>query len=92
MQLEKEVKMCKLRNTEDVESMPRSYYNYDSSLASITSDTSYNSEISLSNIASTSVKKQIMETHPKHRNVFDKDLTIGYNRVFGKHECRLPSG
>ena len=57
MQLEKEVKMCKLRNTEDVESMPRSYYNYDSSLASITSETSYDFEIFLSNIASTSVKK-----------------------------------
>ena len=89
IQLGKEVKKCKLRNTEEVESKPRSYYNYVPTLASITSDTGHDAEISLSNIASTTVRKKIMETHRQHRNVFDKDLTMGYNGVFGKHECRL---
>ena len=50
---------------------------------------STNPDISLDNIKTPEVKLLITEAHNKYAEVFNKDLSTGYNGYFGKHVCRL---
>ena len=89
--LGKDVKSCNLRHTEDLETKPPSYYQYEPNLSSISNeDSSVDlSIINLDNIDCDKAKSIIKSSHSKYQNVFNKDLTIGYNGFFGKHQCKL---
>ena len=39
-------------------------------------------------VSETALQK-ILKTHDDFQDVFDQDLTQGYNGFFGKHECKL---
>ena len=89
IQLGTEVNQCKIRSTEVAEIKPRSYYCYTTSLAIINADNPCKPIIYLDKITSDAARQIISEIHQKYKEVFDKDLKIGYNEFFGKHECRL---
>ena len=87
-----DVKFCKIRNTEEAEVKPPEYYNYSPSPASNTKDSDLKenlASISLDNIKCESAREIIINSHLNHHEVFDKDLTVGYNGFYGKHECNL---
>ena len=91
--LGKEVKHLKIRNTEEAVVKPTSYYCYSPSLANIKNainDQEDNlSLINLKNINCQKAEDIIMKCHSDHYEVFNKDLSVGYNGFYGKHECKL---
>ena len=88
--LGKDVKFCKIRNTHNPVIQPPSYYKYSQTAEAKANENEENlSVINLENINCDKAKEIIENCHSKFHEVFNKDLTGGYNGYFGKHECRL---
>ena len=86
--LGKEIKKCKVRSTAAAEVKPQSYYAYTPTLNTMLPVTRVD-QIDLSNINDSLAKQIILDAHDKYQDVFNKDLSKGYNNFFGKHVCRL---
>ena len=86
--LGKEIKKCKVRSTTAAEVKPQSYYAYTPTLNTMVPVTKVD-QIDLSNINNSLAKQIILDAHDKYQDVFNKDLSKGYNNFFGKHVCRL---
>ena len=84
-----DVKQCKIRCTEEPGQIKENYYVYAPKLTQMKTPISTNPDISLDNIKTPKVKLLITEAHNKYAEVFNKDLSTGYNGYFGKHVCRL---
>ena len=70
------------------ENIQENYYEYKPKLSKI--DTcSKDTIIALENIKSPEAKQIISDAHAKYKQIFNKDLSSGYNGYFGKHVCRL---
>ena len=87
--LGKDVKRCKVRSTSNANCSQPSYYTYIPNLNHTEEISESTLDIDLTNIKSNPVKQIITEAHDIYRNVFDKDLTGGYNAYYGQHRCRL---
>ena len=86
----KDVKVCKVRDTTETVVTPSSYYSYTPKKnTEQTIDENCIAAISLENIKSSKAEQIIKKAHSKYGAVFNKDLTVGYNGAFGRHECRL---
>ena len=85
--LGKDVKLIRVWKTED-ETLndPKYYPGYSPKLTNIIEDNI--SPISVGDMPA-DVKKIIDDAHEKYKDVFNKDLSKGYNGFFGKHKCKL---
>ena len=86
--LGKEVKLCRIRDTNDNEmKRDKDYYKYQPTLLSISEE----NPIALIHQGKMSkeAKEVIDHAHNEFASVFNKDLTTGYNGFYGKHECSL---
>ena len=85
--LGKDVKFCKIRSTHNPVIQPPSYYKYSQTAKAKANENEENlSVINLENINCDKAKEIIENCHSKFHEVFNKDLTGGYNGYFGKHE------
>ena len=88
--LGKVVKSCQILSTEEAEEENTSYYKYLPTNSNISTETKDNIQfIKVFDIKSENVKVLLNEAHEKFRNVFNKDLSQGYNGFYGSHECHL---
>ena len=86
--LGKEVKQYRVRQTEEASvSDPNFYPSYTPKLSNIHEDNT--PLISVGDHVPENIKKLINDAHDKFKDVFNKDLSQGYNGSFGQHKCRL---
>ena len=87
--LGKDVKLCKLSSTEEPQSKPSVYYQYKPQPITLRNTQVVPPVISMDNVKTAEAKNIIYQAHEDYQNIFDKDLTTGYNGFYGKHHCRL---
>ena len=84
------VKKCQLFSVTNNYDQDNSFYKFNSSLSNIKSESTDNTNlIPTDHIESHDVKKIIEDGHKLFKDVFNKDLSTGYNGFYGKHECSL---
>ena len=86
--LGKDVKQFQVRETKEIENPDPTYYKYQPKLSHISSNTNI-SLIKQEEIKSEKAKELIDRAHEDFQDVFNKDLSQGYNGYYGKHECQL---
>ena len=78
--LGKDIKLCKIRTTEEAKIKPASFYQYSQKTnENIPSTANSSVQISLENVKCPKAKEIIEKTHDEFHEVFDKNLTKGYN-------------
>ena len=87
--LGKEVKNCQIRDTEVPKNQDSNYYVFKPDKDEQPSSMESISKIDLKNVVSETALQKVLKTHDDFQDVFDQDLTQGYNGFFGKHECKL---
>ena len=89
--LGKDVKSCQIRDTEAPKDEDKSYYNYQPTNSNISTEEVIDNTtlIKQGNIQSEDTKRILDDAHSKFSDVFDKDLTKGYNHFYGQHKCHL---
>ena len=85
--LGKDVKNCQIRDTEYAQEENLNYYTY--KMSSVVAQSDDVSQIDLKGINDEEALETIRKTHETFKEVFNNDLTNGYNGSFGKHECKL---
>ena len=89
--LQKDVKFIKILSTSEAKEENEAFYTMKvPSLAKIKSEKpDYTDLISFGKGIEPDVKEAFDEIHAKHKEVFNKDLTSGYNDFYGHHRCKL---
>ena len=90
--LNKDVKYVKTRSTTQVpdQSDENFYFPRSPNLNSMNNCQSTNlEEIKFGEEIDTAIKNVILEAHDRYQEVFNKDLSEGYNDYYGRHRCEL---
>ena len=88
--LGKDVKQCQVRETKETVKAHSSYYSYKPKSSNNKEDSSKNiSLIQLELSQSEKANEIVSQAHQHFHEVFNKDLSQGYNGYYGKHECHL---
>ena len=85
--LGKEVKRCKLSPVVHPSQQVNDYYEYEHKIQ--TDMDAHHVAIDTSHIQCEEAKKLVEDAHHKYTEVFNKDLSKGYNNYYGVHECSL---
>ena len=87
----KDIKQIKLSRTVPYQDpMDKSFYEpQPPSLMKILQKQNFIDEIKLGENIEEQVREMLNKAHEKHTDVFNKDLTGGYNEFYGKHRCQL---
>ena len=89
--LHKDVKSIKILPTSHVKEESEAFYTRRiPSIANIkTEEPDFTNQITFGTGIQPEMKKAFDEIHERHKEVFNKDLTSGYNDFYGHHRCRL---
>ena len=90
--LGKDVKKIKVRGTTEVKppDIDQTFYKYKPDLKKINGEGDDNIKLIVQSNKITEEAKEIIEkAHSQFQQVFNKDLSEGYNSYYGKHECHL---
>ena len=87
--LGRDIKNCQIRDTEVFKNSREDskYYNHNSTKPKKENDKI--SQVDLKGVTSKEAMNNIRKAHFEFNEVFNEDLSQGYNDFFGKHKCKL---